>query len=226
MRKSTVPKVRTVEKFDGNAEELQRAKYIVNYLQTGRRTAACKASGLPSRCHNRIVQMFVDRGHALDGPRSGHPPVYTAAMMEAAYDVLVSNEESLLTGKQLQQKLVQEGRLHPNSDIDAFMGHLRQHIESQGHRLITNSMQTTFFLARSDVDVRQTFSNTMMQELRSTALDSIIWADETILEECPHPKGTACRRAVCSANCYVLGSIGVDTWCDARVAGRTTTHLG
>lgn len=144
--------------------------------------------------------MYVNRGHAFDSPRSGRPAVYTADMMEAAYDVLVNNEGSLLTGKQLQQKLVQEGLLHPNSDSGAFMSHLRQYIESQGHRLITNSTQTTFFLARSDVSARQAFVNTMMEELRSTSLESIIWADETILEECPHPKGTSCRHAVCPAN--------------------------
>jgi hypothetical protein len=200
MGKNTIAKVRTVEAFDGTPEELKRAIYVTNFLQTGSRAEACKASGLKPRCHSRIVQMYVDRGHAFDSPRSGRPAVYTADMMEAAYDVLVNNEGSLLTGKQLQQKLVQEGLLHPNSDSGAFMSHLRQYIESQGHRLITNSTQTTFFLARSDVSARQAFVNTMMEELRSTSLESIIWADETILEECPHPKGTSCRHAVCPAN--------------------------
>jgi hypothetical protein len=181
----------TVSNFDGNKDELARAKYILAFLQTGSRTFAKKASGLSAKAHGRIVKMFIQRGNALDCERRGRPELYTEAIMEAAYEMLVANEEDLVTGRQLQRMLCDEGVLQPSSDVDIFMKHLRQYVEGQGHRLITNSTKTTFFLAISDVGARLKYCKQMLEALHSSPLSALIFSDETTLEESPHPKGNS-----------------------------------
>ena len=47
-----------VKSFEGNENELKRAKYILAFLQTGSKAKACKASGLSKKAHVRIVEMF------------------------------------------------------------------------------------------------------------------------------------------------------------------------
>lgn len=180
----------TIKAFEGNSSERRRASHILAFLQTGSKAFACKTSGLSRMAHQRIIQMFIDRGHAFDSERSGRPMAYTAPIMEAGYATLISNEEGCLNGKQLQQKLVKEGVLHPSSDVDVFLRHLHQYVKGQGHRLITNSVKTTFFITLSDVAARVAYAHAMLDELKaSKALDNIIFVDEVIVEESPHPKG-------------------------------------
>ena len=101
-----------------------------------------------------------------------------------------NNDEGCLNGKQLQQKLVKEGALHPTSDVDVFLRHLHKHVTGQGHRLITNSVKTTFLITLSDVAARVTYAHAMLNQLKaSKALDSLIFVDEVIVEESAHPKG-------------------------------------
>jgi hypothetical protein len=189
----------TVSNFDGSKDELARAKYILAFLQTGSRAYAAKASGLSVKAHGRIVKMFAQRGNAFDCKRPGRPVLYTEAIMEAAYEMLISQEEDLLTGKQLQRMLCDEGVLQSSSDVDIFMKHLRQYVESQGHRLITNSTKTTFFLAISDVAARLKYCKEMLEELNSRPLSGLIFSDETALEESPHPKGDSqIRPGMCT----------------------------
>jgi len=82
----------TIKGFDGNSTELKRAKYILNFLQTKSVSEACRASGLSSKAHARIISMFMERGNAYDGQRPGRPVVYTDAIMEAAYSMLVDKD--------------------------------------------------------------------------------------------------------------------------------------
>ena len=181
----------TVESFEGNANELKRAKYILAFLQRGNIGYACKASGLSRKAHTRIMEMFVQRGHAFDGQRSGRPVVYSDSEMESAIDLLVGEENGLLSGRQLHNRLVQSGLLHSTSAIRPFLHHLREYVEGQGHRLITNSVKTTFFITRGDMTARVDYAHTMLNMLKKErTLSNLIFVDETTLEAVPHPKGT------------------------------------
>lgn len=134
--------------------------------------------------------MFIEKGHAFDSERPGRPTVYSADVMEAAYVMLINNEEGHLNGKQLQQKLVSGGILHSSSDVAVFLQHLRQYVKGQGRRLITNSVKTTFFITMTDMAERVKYACAMLVRLRtSTCLDSLFFVDEVTLEESPHPKG-------------------------------------
>jgi len=179
----------TIKEFNGTKNELKRATYILTFLRTRSEAEACKASGLSIKAHARIIRMFAARGDAYDGERPGRPVVYTDAIMEAAYETLIDKDSGLLTGHQLKKMLVDEGLLGPTSDDKVFMQHLRQYIMSQGHRLITNSVKTTFFLKLSDVVDRYKYGNEMMEVLKTRELASLVFVDEVTLEESPHPKG-------------------------------------
>lgn len=183
------------EAFDGSRSEFKRAQYILAFLQSGSVAFACKASGLSRMSHQRIVQMIAERGHAFDSSRSGRPVVYSAAIMEPACEKLINSDEGYLNGKQLQHKLVSEGVLHPSSDVDTFMRHLKQHVASQGHKLIVNSVKTTFYIKQSDKKHRMAYAQAVLDLLRtSKSLANLIYTDEVILEESPHPKGEHVTR--------------------------------
>ena len=180
----------TVAAFAGNSEELKRAKYILAFLQMGSASEARRASGLSRNAHDRIVKMFSQRGHAFDKERPGRPHVYTDAIMEAAYEKLTDSESGLLSGRQLKTLLVNEGVISEASSHAPFMKRLRAYIMGQGHRLITNSVKTTFFITLTDVVDRLKYCRKMSALLEdSGALHGITFVDEVTLEESPHPKG-------------------------------------
>ena len=159
-------------------------------LMTLKPFQARAASGLSRMAHQRIINSFIARGHAFDAERSGRPLIYTDAIMERAYELLTTADTGLVTGQDLKELLVHEGLLSPESDRNAFMCHLRKYIQSQGHRLITNSVKTTFFLTLSDITDRLKYARMWEERLKTrAALDSVIFVDEVTLEEYPHPKG-------------------------------------
>jgi hypothetical protein len=190
MKGKSMNRTLRIESFEGNKDEHKRALYILAFLQTGQASFARKVSGLSRMAHQRIVSMIAARGHAFDVERPGRPVTYHPAILEAACNFLVTHQESFLNGSQLRQKLVQEGILHASSKRDIFMQHLRECVMSRGHRLITNSVKTTFFISRSDSAVRLEYAHAMLEMLRNTkSIDNLIFIDETTLEESPHPKG-------------------------------------
>jgi hypothetical protein len=179
----------TVKHFEGTSQELARSKYQLAFMQTGSRPYACKASGLSPHAHQRIINMLSERGHTFEHERSGRPQVYTDIQMEAAYEALTQQEEAPLTGVALLKKLIADGEIHTTATAKRFLEHLRAYIQSQGQRLITNSSKTTFFISIKDVADRQRYAHTMQAELQSRPLESIVFADEVIVEESAHPKG-------------------------------------
>lgn len=185
-------KVPDIQSFSGNWEERKRAIYVLAFLLTHSEVQARRASGLCIKTHKRIIQRFIERGHAFDAERSGRPVVYTVAIMERAYELLTNINTGFVTGQELKGLLISEGLLAPDSDRHAFMVHLRKYIEGQGHRLITNSVKTTFFQTLTDIVERLKYARMWEEQLKTPgALENIIFVDEVTLEEHPHPKGGA-----------------------------------
>jgi len=190
MKADKRPKVGAIKSFTGTKSEYKRAVFVLIMLETQCVSKASKESGLPKKALGRIINMFREKGHVLDSTRSGRPLSYTTAKMEEAYSILVKNEDGFLNGKQLQQKLVHEGVLHPTSDVAVFLKRLREYISSQGHRLITNSVKTTFFISLTDKAERLKYANDMLEQLKKErSLESLIFVDEVTYEQSPHPKG-------------------------------------
>lgn len=190
MRGEKAKGVLKIESFEGNNNERKRAQYLLTLLQTGNESKARKTSGLTRKAHQRILDMMAKRGSFMDAPRSGRPAVYQEATLEGAQDFLITFDKGYLTGTQLHQLLVEKGMIHSSANVNVFMRHLRKHVESQGQKLIANSVKTTFFISNSDAADRVAYARTMMEQLRSSkSLEQFIFVDETTLEESPHPKG-------------------------------------
>lgn len=181
--------VTTIDKPPRNETERRRAVYVLVFMQTKSATAAQKASGLGKSEHARIVEMLRARGSLADAPRSGRPVEFTEEVMDKAYNMLAENSEGSLSGQALLEKLKNQRVVNSFADVDGFMHHLREHVESKGHKLIVNSTKTIFFITLKDVVERVKFASSLLAELQHLPLDMLIFSDETTLEESPHPKG-------------------------------------
>jgi hypothetical protein len=89
---------------------------------------------------------------------------------------------------------VHEGALHPTLDVAVFLKRLREYISRRGHRLITNSVKTTFFISLTDKAERLKYANDILEQLKKErSLESLIFVDEVTYEPSPHPKGKTIR---------------------------------
>lgn len=183
--------LRTVEapNFQGTARALARARWLVAYLQTNDDVYACSVSGLSHNAHKRILDLLCRNGHLGDSDRTGRPAVYTEAIMEAAYVKVVNDNTLKLTGRSLVKLLKREGQLHLTADVERFLEHLTTYIKSKGQKLLTNYTRTTFYLSKRDEGLRLAHAHYMMRLLDAGYLDNMVFEDEVILEESPHPKG-------------------------------------
>ena len=169
--------------------QLCRAKYLVTYLRTNSDAQAQHASGLKKNAKRRITEMLEERGTISDAPRPGRPRLYTKALMRKAVQILVENKAMLLTGTMLLQVMISMGLASEHADVDTFMLRFCECVTSIGHKLVVNSTNTIFLLTANDVTLRVMFATKMLGVLASTPLEMVIFTDETILEESPHPKG-------------------------------------
>lgn len=179
-----------IDNFQGNTSELARTQYVLAFLQLADSGRAQRAAGVGRMVHQRSVDLLAETGSLSDRPRSGRPMVYTDSQMEYAYDVLCNQEYGKLTGTALLKQLIEDGEIHTTANPDRFLKHLREFIESKGQRLITNSTQTTFFLAVKDVATRLKYAKGMVRDLAHRPIGSITFEDEVTLEQSPHPKGS------------------------------------
>jgi hypothetical protein len=178
-----------IEQFKGTESELKRAKYVLVFLETGNKRLALKKSGLSRAAHSRIIDMYKQRGHALDAERSGRPAVYTQSVMETAVSTLTSHKGTM-SGPELHQKVIQQGILHPSSDRQRFLSSLRQHVRQQGHQLVANCTKTLFYISKEDEQERLAYAKKLHDRLNLDLILNHLWfIDEVTIEEEPHPKG-------------------------------------
>jgi hypothetical protein len=145
--------------------------------------------------------MLETRASISDAPRSGRPPLYTKGLMRRAVQILVENEDELLTGTMLLEIMIRLGLVGQHADVDTFMSHLRTYVRAIGHKFVVNSTSTIFMLTADDVVKRVQFAVGEQEKLEGQSLDMAIFVDETTLEETPHPKG----KLVCSSRGSCLG---------------------
>lgn len=170
--------------------QLRRAKYIVTHLRTGSDAQARHASGLKKNAKKSIIKMLEERGTIADAPRSGRPQRYSEALMRQAVKILVESKGKLLTGHKLLDIMIARHLTEANADVGHFMRQFRAYVTSIGHKLVVNSTRTIFLLTAEDVSLRVMFAQRMLSMLANQPPKMLIFVDETILEEAPHPKGT------------------------------------
>jgi hypothetical protein len=157
-------------------------------LQTGDEQLAHLHSGAGPKMRRACVEMLAARGNLREADRSGRPTAYTDDILQRAYQTLLEWEEGFPTATSLVHRLIEEEVLAENADVATFLGHLKGHVKKFGYKLSPNSTQHIFFLKQTDYKDRVTFAHAMQTELETTALENVIFVDETTLEESPHPK--------------------------------------
>jgi hypothetical protein len=171
----------------------KRAVYVAAFMETGSKKRAMHASGLGPHAHKRIIQQLRDRHTLEDAPRTGAPIMFTAAVMDACLQKLLTLQDEasgLVTGSDLHMACIRDGTLWEGADYGQFLKQFHVYVKSLGHQLNMNSKACTFFLAKGDIPKRYTFGTTWVEVLSTlAALDHVIFIDETTIEESPHPKG-------------------------------------
>ena len=185
------PKLLTVDSrsFKGTAQTLARVKYVLAYLQTSNKSQSARAAKLSYHAHERIIKGLAKNGHLGESERPGRPALYTQEEMEAAYEVLASQQYGKLTGVALMRQLKACGKLHATAEPKRFLEHLSKFILKKGQRLITNCTKTTFFISVQGALERLKYARWWQSELVHRSLRSVVFCDEVVLEESPHPKG-------------------------------------
>lgn len=154
-------------------------------IQNARISAGMVSKQAPAR----LVQLMLETGGLADRPRSGRPTEYPDDLMEIAVEALVEREEEYLNERQFRAIMIREGILKGNSDLANFIQHLKDFVCRQGHRLITCSTGTQFFLRKSDVQERLSYCESHVSFFTEKQLEMTVFIDETDYEESPHPKG-------------------------------------
>lgn len=178
-----------IEGLDISTSQKKRATFLWVLLETGNVKQAAATSGLGEHAKRRIQTMLKERGSIECAPHPGHPLIYTDEVMEEAVQMLVDWENGFPTGQQLIKKMVSQGLVPLDSDVDRFLSHLHAYARHLGHMLVVNSTKSTFFLRIDDVVDRVKYAHAMKEVLQTQdALDMLIFVDETTEEESPHPQ--------------------------------------
>jgi hypothetical protein len=188
------------------ARALQRAQWVITFIETLDVAAANKASGLGSRGRHQVLRCLKENRCLEDAPRSGRPVKYTKQVLDKAVDMLLEVPRRLLTLRKLLHQLVEDGTVSGPVDVKNFGRHLTAHVAATGHSMITNSRGSVFFLAKGDKQQRVRFCKaTLRMLLGGKVPHDWVFLDEVTFEECPHPKGewsTSWDAGCCSRLCW------------------------
>lgn len=156
--------------------------------QTSDKAAARKRAGLGKNAPKRIEALLHATGGLQDRPRSGCPPVYTADVLDAATEWLVKDECTAHTAATFTAILKEQGVLHASAKPARFMERWAAHLKTTGFHLVPCCTTTKFLIPASDKPQRLAFAMRMLQLLKRGSLKGCMWADETTIEQDPHPK--------------------------------------
>lgn len=204
------PETGVSKRLGSSTQEQRRVAYVVAFFQTCSQAVARRVSGLGKHAHSRIIAMLVATGGLKGAERTGRPRTFPAVVLEAACCMLVENPFKFMTGKQLLSRLKEEGYVDQGASDRTFVPRLREYVLKQGHKLITNSTKTIFYITVNDAKAREQYARDMLEELQLEGrLRMMIFVDETQLEESPHPKGkmvcTTLHGNTCMPGCIIIG---------------------
>lgn len=177
----------TIKSFDGNNRERARAEYVLAYLTTGDKKKAEEASGFPACRHQRIVDMWRERASIRDKPMQQPARKLPPLVLQQAFQRLKTSSE-IFNGPEYFSKLQEEGVIPQGCDKKWFFEKLKKHIASKGCTLQMSSTKSVFYLSEGDMQTRLKYCKGMLSQLIRDSLDHLMFADETTLEDAPHPK--------------------------------------
>ena len=116
----------------------QRVKVFETYAQTNDAKVPRSVSGYMSKnTKSRSVKKLKEDHTLGDKPRPGRPVTITQDALDRAMELLVSQETPLLTGEDLLHLLQDDGLVPAQTIRETLMKHLRTHVKSLGHQLIS-----------------------------------------------------------------------------------------
>ena len=137
------------------------------------------------------VRRMWETGGFLSKPRAYEVTVYTTEVMQAAKHILQTNLD-LLNFKDLFMLMKEHGHFSQAGSLDRFRAAFKAYCKTQEDPVTVNSTKTTWYLAPSDYPMRAAIAFGMLECLKHWSLDSLVFVDEVVLEECAHPKGEQC----------------------------------
>lgn len=173
--------------------EKRKAEYLIGYLEEpgddrAKDAAGRAASGAGHHEKRRILECLKKNMSLRDSSRPGGPCYYDDELLAKAEAMLLADTTGMMTGEELHRQCKETGILWPKSDKDQFIMRLKEYVTQHGHKLNTSSRANTFFLAKSDMKDRVKFSTKMLPTVQRS-LHSLVFVDETTIEESSHPKG-------------------------------------
>lgn len=170
----------------------QRKLFVCTYLTSGGDLAAAqRASGLTDpHALQRLGKLVLETGGLADRPRSGRKRKYTADHCAAAQQELVTSPQPYTSTAKLVGKLSSNGELPARAKPRPFVRRFKQHLATQHLKLVHGQRSRPFALNSHHERKREKWCLDNLEELSTEeGLRARGFADETTVEESPHPKG-------------------------------------
>lgn len=194
------------EDYPHSDRQYEWYKAVASALECVDLALALKKSGLKRAAFFEGLRRMHDTGSLDSTPRKSAPTVYTPEVMKDAYELLVTSA-SMLNFLDLFWALKGEGHLQEVGCIDRFRQAFTQYCKSVGTPLTVNSTQMTFYLAPKDYPERAAYATMMLNYLRKSSLEDLLWVDEVTVEEVAHPKGAHVHGYCCVGQGQDRGSM-------------------
>ena len=174
--------------------QLLRRDYLLLRLEGKPEATAKRALGITGRQFEDHLRASLERDASLaDAPRSGRPPLYTAAILADCLDWFDQHGFQQLTKAELVGKLKQLGILPEDATVRGFHHAFQEYLLGQGFELKWGQRSLTFALSSQHVAGRYEWCLKYQDILTSENLGDYWFCDEVVIEESGHPKG-AWRR--------------------------------
>jgi hypothetical protein len=182
-------------------QEKQRLVYAIDYLQNSDKKSAAKVSGLKSRnAHKRLVSHLQQYGRFGEATHARERSKFTDTVMQAAVDTLTETSSGYMNTQELLCELDAQGILSKDSDHAHFRAALRDYLEKLGLWLSVGH-QTIFRITDTTAKERLAFVKEYRPKVQGWKLENVVIADETTIEESPHPKGKHAPQQLASQPC-------------------------
>jgi len=174
-----------------NSKQLKAALvlWLVTYLETGSMKQARAVPHAPPNAKSIILRRLKATGGLDARPSTGRRRRFTDAVCQAALKALSTHPRDQLTLGELLERVKGKVPLPANANVANFSKYLRKYVHTKGLYINTTSRATIFLLQQHDFKQRVAFCRRALRQHIDQALPNIVFIDETVIEEAPHPGG-------------------------------------
>lgn len=183
-------------------QQKKRIKYTISFLKEH-----APRTRHQLQYHKRLIAHLTENGSFAEAPHHRAPDKFTDAVMAKAQETLLSKAEGTFTTATLVAALQSSGVLQPPTDEHNFLKHFKIYLSSQDLTLTVGDTSTIFRITEKTSGERLTWAKNVCELMEDPdVLQQIVFADETIWEESPHPKGECCKLYCwCLKHCRCCG---------------------